>query len=72
MDIPHNYEIRVGAHLTDRWSNWFEGLAIRNEANGEATLTGVLADQAALFGVLGKIHDLNLILISLIRSPVIE
>jgi hypothetical protein len=69
MDGPRFYEIRVEGHLTDRWSDWFEGLAIHNDPNGQATLSGPLADQAALFGVLGKIHSLNLTLISLTRLP---
>lgn len=64
MDTPCIYEIRVEGHLADRWSDWFEGLAIRNELNGETTLRGLLVDQAALFGVLAKIHDLNLVLVS--------
>jgi hypothetical protein len=61
------YEIRVEGHLPDRWSDWFEGLAIRNDANGETIMTGLLADQAALYGVLIKIHNLNLILLSVGR-----
>ena len=69
MDTPRVYEIRVEGHLADRWSEWFEGLAICNDFNGETTLTGLLTDQAALFGVLNKIHDLNLILISVSRVP---
>ena len=68
MDEPSFYEIRVEDQLTDRWSGWFEGLAIRNELNGETTLSGLISDQAALFGVLNKIHALNLILISVSRS----
>lgn len=68
MDTPHIYEIRVEGHLADRWSDWFEGLTIRNEANGDTILTGVLADQAALYGVLLKIHNLNLVLVSVQRS----
>ncbi len=67
MDEPRIYEIRVEGHLADGWSNWFEGLAIRNETNAETALTGVVADQAALFGVLTKIHNLNLILVSVKR-----
>ncbi len=70
MDGPFVYEIRVEGHLTDRWSDWFDGLAIRNEPNGETTLTGLINDQAALFGVLGKIQALNLSLVSLSRSLV--
>jgi hypothetical protein len=65
MDLPTFVEIRVEGHLADRWSEWFEGLAIRNEPNGEVVLSGPLADQAALLGVLNKIHALNLTLISI-------
>jgi hypothetical protein len=68
MDRPSIYEIRVEGHLTDRWSDWFEELAIRNEPNGETVLTGLLSDQAALFGVFNKIQALNLTLISVNRS----
>ena len=68
MDTPRVYEIHVEGHLADHWSIWFEGLVIRNDANGGATLTGLLIDQSALFGVLTRIHDLNLILIS-VNSP---
>ena len=67
MDIPRVYEIRVEGHLGDRWSDWFDGLAIRNDPIGETRLTGLLSDQAALYGVLAKIHDLNLILLSVDR-----
>ena len=67
MDKPCIYEIRVEGHLTDRWSDWFEGLAIHNDLDGETTLSGLLIDQAALFGTLAKIHDLNLNLISVRR-----
>lgn len=69
MDTPHIYEIRVEGQLTDRWSDWFDGLTIRNEPNCQTTLTGLISDQAALFGVLTKLHNLNLILISVIRLP---
>ena len=68
MDRPCIYEIRVEGHLTDRWSSWFEGLAIHNDASGETTLSGLLSDQAALFGVLNKIRALNLVLISVYRT----
>jgi len=71
MDKPCCYEIRVEGHLADRWSDWFDGLAIRTDSDGETTLSGLLADQAALFGVLYKIQALNLTLISVKRlSPV--
>ena len=67
MDKPNVYEIRVEGHLTDRWTDWFEELAIRNDLNGETTLSGLIIDQAALFSVLTKIHALNLTLISVKR-----
>ncbi len=69
MDTPHLYEIRVEGHLADCWSDWFDGLAIRNEPDGETVLTGLVVDQAALFGVLTRIHNLNLILVSVERAP---
>ena len=69
MDTPCIYEIRVAGHLADRWSDWFEGLTICTEEHGETTMTGALADQSALYGVLTKIHNLNLILISVQRLP---
>ena len=68
MDTLRVYEIRVEGQLADHWSDWFEGLAIRNNPDNETTLIGPLTDQAALFGVLAKIRDLNLILISVNRS----
>ncbi|MBN1992037.1 MAG: hypothetical protein JW953_04990 [Anaerolineae bacterium] len=68
MDKPYFYEIRVEGHLTERWSAWFEGLAIRTDSRGETLLSGTFVDQAALWGTLNKIHALNLILISVNRS----
>ena len=67
MDKSSFYEIRVEGHLTDRWSDWFEGLTICNEPRGETTLSGALIDQAALMGVLVKIQALNLTLIAVKR-----
>ncbi|MBN1937817.1 MAG: hypothetical protein JW934_24375 [Anaerolineae bacterium] len=57
------YDIRVAGHLTADWSDWFEGVAVCREKSGETVLSGVL-DQAALHGVLAKIRDLGLTLIS--------
>ena len=67
MDQPALYQIRVQGHLSDRWATWFDGLKIENQPHGEAVLTGPLADQAALHGVLGRIRDLGLTLIALNR-----
>jgi hypothetical protein len=63
------YEIRVEGHLTERWSDWFEGLRIHNEIGEETVLSGSFVDQAALFGALTKIHSLNLTLVSVNRLP---
>ena len=58
------YEIRVKGHLDPHWSECFEGLAITNLQSGEAVLSREIVDQAALHGVLSKVRDLNLPLIS--------
>jgi len=67
MDTAYVYEIRVEGHLSDHWSAWFDGLAVQNQPNGETRLTGLLSDQAVLYGVLAKIHNLNLVLVSVVR-----
>ena len=59
------YEIRVKGHLDPRWSEWFDGLQITNEPNGETLLWGYIPNQAALHGVLARVRDLNLQLISI-------
>ncbi len=59
-----NYEIRVKGHLEEWWSDWFDGLVLTNLENGEVAITGRVEDQAALHGLLAKIRDLNLTLIS--------
>lgn len=68
MDTPSFYEIRVEGHLSDRWSDWFDGLEILNDPNGETILRGSFVDQASLFGTLTKIQALNLRLLSVNRS----
>jgi hypothetical protein len=62
---PLFYEIRVGGVLDEGWSSWFAGLQIRSDDLDQTTICGLLADQAALHGVLMKIRDLGLPLISL-------
>jgi len=69
MRKPMMYQIRVKSHLETEWADWFDGLAITNEPNGEATLTGPVTDQAALNGLLNKVFGLNLELISVTRVP---
>ena len=59
------YEIRVKGHINVNWSEWFDGLEITNLNNGETILSGHVADQAALHGVLYKVRDLGLPLVAL-------
>jgi hypothetical protein len=58
------YQIRVKGHLDDGWSDWFGGLSIMLEPNGDTLLTGPVVDQCALYGLLKKVHDLALPLVS--------
>jgi hypothetical protein len=67
MDKSCNYKIRVEGQLNDRWSDWFEGLTIHNNTDGETTMNGTLMDQSALIGVLIKLQALNLPIISVER-----
>ncbi len=64
---PERYEIRIQGHLDDKWANWFEGLTITREDNGETLLIGPVVDQAALYGVLRKVRDLGMPLLSVSR-----
>jgi hypothetical protein len=64
LAMATEYHIRLKGHLADHWSDWFEGMTISNEANGEAVLRGSLPDQAALHGVLIKIRDLGMPLLA--------
>jgi hypothetical protein len=64
---PDHYEIRIKGHLNQRWTEWFEGLTITLEANGETVLTGPVVDQSALHGLLRKVRDLGLPLVSVIQ-----
>jgi hypothetical protein len=66
--VRHNagerYEIRLEGHLDRRWSAWFDGLHLTNEADGTTTISGTVIDQAALHGLLQKVRDLGLPLLS--------
>jgi hypothetical protein len=61
------YQITVKGHLDNRWADWFEGVTITLEDNGETLLTGPVVDQAALHGLLRKVRDLGLPLVSVIH-----
>lgn len=61
------YQIRIKGHLGRQWTNWFEGLSITLEDNGDTLVTGTVVDQAALHGLLRKVRDLGLPLLSIMR-----
>jgi hypothetical protein len=61
---PLVYQIRIGGHLSQEWTDWFEGLTITLEEEGDTLLTGPVIDQAALHGLLKKVRDLGLPLVS--------
>ena len=64
---PPVYQIRIKGHLGRHWTDWFEGLTITLEDNGETLLTGPVVDQAALHGVLKKVRDVAMPLLSVNR-----
>lgn len=63
---PTVYQIRLKGHLDHQWTDWFGGLAITLEDNGDTLLTGPVLDQAALHGLLRKVRDLGMPLLSVI------
>lgn len=69
MDGSMRYVIRVKGHLDASWADWFEGLNITNQENGESVLVGSLPDQAALHGVLNQISKLGVELLSVDSVP---
>jgi hypothetical protein len=66
--IPQ-YEIRVNGHLDSRWVAWFDGLDLITEDDGTTVIRGPVVDQAALHGLLHKLRDIGIPLVSLIRLP---
>ncbi|MHB0877216.1 MAG: hypothetical protein ACYC5O_14355 [Anaerolineae bacterium] len=63
-DEPGRCEIRLKGHLDSRWADWFDGLTITLEDNGDTLLSGPVTDQAALHGLLRKVRDLGVLLLS--------
>lgn len=61
---PMSCQIRVDGHLSQQWADWFEGLTITLQDNGETLLAGPVADQAALHGLLKRVRDLGIPLLS--------
>ena len=66
-DQPLVYQIRIGGHLGDQWADSFGDMTLSREENGNTLLTGPVVDQAALFGLLKKVRDLGLPLVSINR-----
>ena len=67
---PVIYQIRLKGHLGRHWTDWFDGLTITLDDNGETLLTGPVADQAALHGLLKKVRDVGMPLLSVVgRKP---
>jgi hypothetical protein len=64
---PTSYQIRIKGHLGRQWTEWFEGLTITQEEDGDTLITGPVIDQAALHGLLKKVRDLGAPLISVNR-----
>jgi len=67
QDEPGVYEIRIKGHLDNRWADWFDGLTITREENGDTLLMGPVIDQAALHSLLRKVRDLGLPLVSVMH-----
>jgi len=65
--MPETYRVRVRGRLDDRWSSWFSGLTVHRRDDGTTVLIGPVADQAALHGVICRIRDLGLPLLSVNR-----
>jgi len=64
--MPAYYQIRVKGSLDLDWSTWFDGLTITHDPDGCTTIAGTVADQAALYGLIGKARDLGLILLTVV------
>src|SRR5512144_2918376 len=65
---PVVYQIRIRGHLDQQWTDWFGGLTVTLEDNGDTLLTGPVIDQAALHGLLKKVRDLGMPLLSVNRA----
>jgi len=61
---PGRYEVRLKGHPDSRWAAWFDGLSLTNETDGSTIIYGPVADQSALYGLLQKVRDLGLPLVS--------
>ena len=66
-DLSGRYQIRLKGHLDDRWADWFDGLTLTRDDTNTTLLTGPVVDQAALHGLLRRVRDLGLPLVSVIQ-----
>jgi hypothetical protein len=64
---PCRYQIRLQGHLDARWEAWFDGLVLNQDSDGTSVLSGPVVDQAALHGLLHKVRDTGLSLLSVVR-----
>lgn len=64
---PGSYEIRLKGRLAPRWATWFDDMAVTNEADGTTVIRGLVVDQSALHGLLIKVRDIGLPLVSVVR-----
>ena len=65
---PGRYEIRIKGHLDTRWAAWFDGLTITHDSDGTTIIHGLVTDQAVLHGLLQKVRDLGLPLVSISQA----
>ena len=65
---PAFYQIRITGQLSSEWSDWFEGMAITLDDNGDTLITGPVVDQAALYGLLKKVRNLGMPLVSVFQT----
>jgi hypothetical protein len=66
--MPHHYRIRLEGHLDPRWTAWFDGMDLTRQRDGTTVIEGPVVDQAALHGLLAKLRDIGLPLLSVNRS----
>lgn len=72
MTLSPTYQIRIAGLLDPSWSSWFEGMTVTHMADDTTVLAGALVDQAALHGVLNKVRDLGLTLLTVSVEPAAE
>lgn len=72
LSQPLVYQIRLKGHLGSQWTDWFEGLTLTLEEGGDTLMTGPVVDQSALHGLLKKVRDLGMPLVSVVQLQVLD